>query len=568
MPSASLNPFRAAAASHVGQALGLDPASLPVTNPPDATLGDYAVGLFPAAKAKKGAPPVLAKQLAAAFTPTPLLSAATASGPYLNFTAARGPLLAHVLTGAARVPTTPGAGKTVVIDFSSPNIAKQLAYHHIRSTMIGWALCNLHRALGYRVIGINHLGDWGTTHGMLLAAAERSGTPEPLTIESLNAMYVGFRREIEQDPSLEDAGRAWFKRLEDGDPVARALWNRFREVSITEFREIYDQLQVSFDLYKGESEFEAAMPGVIKLLGDKGLTSISEGALVVNLDAEGMPPCLLRKADGATLYATRDLAAAIDRYESYHFDRCLYVVDKGQGLHFKQLFAVLAKAGFAWSSGMAHVDFGQVRIGGKKAATRGGNVVFLKDVLAEATERSLTLMKEIGADVPPEAERATAATIGIGAVLFANVKASRIKDIDFEWEEVISIKGSAAPYIQYTHARIASILRNAGSEVDPQADTSALELPEELALAKALADFPDVVQRAADECEPHGVGGYLLELCSLYSNYYSLGNADPSRKVLVADRRLRAARLALSAAAREVLAEGLRLLGIGAPDRM
>src|SRR5690606_1100465 len=289
-----------------------------------------------------------------------LLASASAAGPLVNFRADRGALYRSLFRGplaegGSLIPTEVGAGRTVCIDYSSPNISKHLAYHHIRSTVIGHALVNLNRALGYRVIGINHLGDWGTTHGQLIAAYKKWGAPEPLTVAELNELYVRFNREKKQDPALEEEGRAWFKRLEDGDPEARALWRRFRDVSWAEFESVYQELGIQFEEVKGESEFEADMPGVIEMLEQKGLTAVSEGALVVPLDELGIPPLLLRKQDGATLYGTRDLAAALYRHRTYGFDRSLYVVDRGQALHFKQLFATLKKAGFDWADRCEHV---------------------------------------------------------------------------------------------------------------------------------------------------------------------------------------------------------------------
>ncbi|HEU5058026.1 MAG TPA: arginine--tRNA ligase, partial [Kofleriaceae bacterium] len=385
--------FARAAAVAAGEALGVDPSDLPVTTPPRPEMGDYAVGTFPAARALGQPPPALAAKVAGAFRPTPLLAEARAAGPFINFRADRGALYRHVFRSslgeaASPIATAVGAGRTVCIDFSSPNISKHLAYHHIRSTVIGHALANLYRALGYRVVGINHLGDWGTTHGQLIAAYKKWGAPEPLDISALNHLYVKFNQEMEGDPALADEGRAWFARLEQGDPEARAIWQRFRDVSWTEFDAVYRELGIQFEEVKGESEFEADIPEVLKLLEAMGLTAVSEGALVVPLDDLNIPPLLLRKQDGATLYGTRDLAAAIYRMRAYDFDRSLYVVDRGQSLHFKQLFAVLARMGFDWAQRCVHVPFGLVRIGGKKTRSRAGSIVLLKEVLREATDRS------------------------------------------------------------------------------------------------------------------------------------------------------------------------------------
>jgi arginyl-tRNA synthetase len=560
-----LSPFRTAAAEAVAAALGVPIGTLAVTTPPDPTLGDYAVGCFPAAKALRAAPAALAARAAQAFRPGPLLVEAAAAGPYVNFRVRRDALYRHVLSGVEIPPIA--AGKTVCIDYSSPNIAKPLGYHHIRTTVIGQALVNIHRALGWRVIGINHLGDWGTTFGKLLAAVARWGLPEPLTVESLNDLYVRFRAEEKTDPVIEAEGRAWFQRLEAGDPDARALWQRFREVSLAEFQEVYDVLGVRFDEVRGESDYLADMPGVIADLSEKGLTSVSEGALVVDLSEHNIPPLLLRKDDGATLYATRDLAAAQYRHARYQFDRSLYVVDKGQALHFRQLFLVLEKAGYDWVKKMRHVPFGLVRVGGKKAGTRKGNVIPLKELLAEARDRVLALLAEINPDLPPEQAAAVAGEVGRGAVVFANLQSQREKDVDFEWDDVINLHGDSAPYIQYAHARTASILRKAGDDV-ATADPARLVREEEWGLAKILSDFPDETARAAETDEPHILARYLLDVCATFSRWYTLGNQDPELKVLAPDPDTRRARLALTAATRGVLRTGLAMLGLAAPEEM
>jgi arginyl-tRNA synthetase len=569
--AAPLNPFAAAAARAVADILGLAPELLVVGAPPRAELGDFAVGCFPAARLLKEPPPALAARVAAAFAPGEHLVEATPAGPFVNFRADRAALYRHLLStalgGGELVPAI-GAGKTICIDYSSPNISKHLAYHHIRSTVIGHALVNMNRALGYRVVGINHLGDWGTTHGMLLAAHERWGAPEPLTVDALNNLYVRFRDEMKRDPSLEEAGRAWFKRLEDGDPAARALWQRFKDVSLAEFQSVYDVLGIEFEEVRGESEYEGAMPEVLDLLAQRGLSAVSEGALVVPLEDEGMPPLLLRKQDGATLYATRDLAAALHRWRTHRFERSLYVVDRGQSLHFKQLFRVLEKAGQDWAARCAHVPFGLVRIGGKKTGTRAGNVVLLKEVLAEAQQRASARIAEANPEMDEAKLAETARVVGIGAVVFANLVSQRDKDVDFSWDDVLSVDGDSGVYVQYAHARCASLLRKAGAAPDPALDPAPLTHDLEWALALALVDFPDVVARAAAFDDPHLVSRYLLELAATYSRWYTAGNQDSSLRILGGDPSASRARLALAASTREVLRLGLALLGIDAPDAL
>ena len=568
--------FARAAAVAAGEALGVDPSDLPVTTPPKPEMGDYAVGTFPAARALGQPPPALAAKVAGAFRPTPLLAEARAAGPFINFRADRAALYRHVFRtalaeGASPIATAVGAGKTVCIDFSSPNISKHLAYHHIRSTVIGHALGNLYRALGYRVIGINHLGDWGTTHGQLIAAYKKWGAPEPLDISALNHLYVKFNQEMEADPALADEGRAWFARLEQGDPEARAIWQRFRDVSWSEFDAVYRELGIHFEEVKGESEFEADIPQVLALLDSMGLTAVSEGALVVPLDDLNIPPLLLRKQDGATLYGTRDVAAAMYRMRAYDFDRSLYVVDRGQGLHFKQLFAVLHRMGLDWAQRCMHIPFGLIRIGGKKTRSRAGSIVLLKEVLKEATDRSRERVREENPAMSAETLERTARAVGIGAVVFANLVSQREKDVDFEWEDVLSTKGDSGPYVQYAHARCSSVLVKGGvssvaelAESDPTPLTSDLEW----ALARALTDYADAVVKATESNEPHFVSRYLLDLCATYSRWYTAGNTDTSLRVLVDDPAARQARLALLASTRRILADGLALLGLEAPDAM
>ena len=574
--SIPLNPFAAAAARAVCDALGTgEPDQFPVTSPPRPELGDYAVGCFPAAKTQKAAPAALAARVVEAFSPGPLLASAEAAGPFVNFRAHRPALYRHLFAASLAGPSDSeaslipavGAGETICIDYSSPNISKELAYHHIHGTAIGHALYNIYTALGYRAIGINHLGDWGTTHGMLLAAYHRWGAPEPLDVRRLNELYVAFRREAEADASLGDEARAWFARLEAGDEQARALWQRFRDVSWEAFEVVYDALGIRFDEVKGESEYEADIPKVLRILEERDLLTVSEGALVVSLEEEGMPPLLLKKQDGATLYGTRDLAAAIYRHDTYQCSRSLYVVDRGQSLHFQQLFATLRKAGFAWADRLSHVAFGLVRIGGKKTGTRTGHSVMLREVLDEAVSRSRERVKAAKPDASGDELDTIARQVGIGAVMFANLVSQRQKDVDFDWDEILTWEGDSGPYIQYAHARCASMLRRAEG-LKPRADAPAERLVHdaEWALALKLAELPDVVQRTAHAQEPHHLARYLLDLCAWFSRWYTAGTQDASLRVLTEDTPTTEARLALVGATQQVLRRGLALLGIEAPS--
>lgn len=576
--AAEHTPFAAAARDAVALATGVPPEQFAVDAPPNPALGDFAVACFPAAKATGGKPAEIAAHIAATFSPSPWLASATATGPFINFKANRAGAMAWCLEHAAAGRLVPqlGAGQTICIDYSSPNISKHLAYHHIRSTVLGHALAQIGRALGYRVVGINHLGDWGTTHGMLIAAWKKWGTPgeeAAIDVTRLNELYVKFRAEMKTDPALEQQGRDWFKKLEDGDPEARALWQRFRDVSWAEFDGVYAMLGIRFDEIRGESAYEAALPGVIAELRGKGLVSESDGAQVVVLDGEKTPLLLITK-DGTTLYATRDLAAAEYRWTTYGFARSLYVVDRGQGMHFRQLFKTLALAGHAWAARCEHVPFGLVRIGGKKTSTRaagagGQEVVLLKDVFREAAEDIAAKIKTGDGGVPEAEVAAVAQTVGIGAVVFANLMTQREKDVDFTWERVLSTDGDSGPYLQYSHARCAAILRKAGEAPAPAiAAAPLLTTDAEWAVARRLLDFGGVVARAGAASEPHLICHYLLELAGEFSRWYTAGNGDASLRVLCDDPALRRARLALVAATQAALATGLGLIGLGAPAQM
>lgn len=575
-------PFHLAAAEAVAAHTGVAAAELKVETPPQKKarpgeppppdLGDLAVGCFPIARARGIDPAALAREIAAAFRPTRYLASAEASGPYVNFKLDRIEAFRWVAGAALRgelVPRTHGEGRTVCIDYSSPNISKHLAYHHIRGTTLGHALAELHRGLGFRVVGINFLGDWGTTHGMLLAAWHRWGPVEPLDISALNALYVRFNEAMKQTPALEQEGRAWFKRLEEGDPDARALWQRFRDVSWAEFQAVYEILGIEFEEVRGESAYEPDIPRVMQELTDKRLVTESEGAQVVELPGE-KTPILLRKQDGTTLYATRDVAAAEYRWEHYRFDRSLYVVGREQSLHFRQLFKLLGLAGHDWAARCRHVPYGHVRIGGKKTASRLGNVVLMRDVFDIMQKEVRGRIAEANPERPPAEVDAVARAVGIGAVVFGNLASQREKDVDFELEKVTSFEGDSGPYLQYAHARCASIARKAGEAVRSAEDVDFARLVHEAewALAKRMFDLPDVAVRAAEACEPHLLCHYLLALAGDFARWYTLGNGDRALRVIVDDPALQRARLALTGAVQAVLATGLGFLGIGAPDWM
>jgi len=485
----------------------------------------------------------------------------------------------------------PGEGKTVVVEFSSPNIAKPFGVGHLRSTVIGHALARIYEALGYRVVRINHLGDWGTQFGKEIAAYKRWGDPERIKanpIPELLALYVRFHEEAEQNPELEEEGRAWFKKLEEGDREARELWQWFVDESLKAFRQTYRLLGVEFDHYTGESFYTDQIPRVVDALREKGLLQESEGAWVVDLSEREMPPCLILKADGTSIYATRDLAAAIYRHEQFGFEKMLYVVGAEQTLHFRQVFAVLEKMGHAWASRCEHVPFGLMQIEGKKMSTRKGRVIFLEEVLQEAVERAEAIIQEKNPSLPDR--QVVARQIGVGAVIFHDLKTNRIHNVNFSWDEVLNFDGETGPYVQYTYARTQSVLRKAralregadareattagGDGVNAAGDAAIagdqagawdapwLEHSKAWEVCLHLLQFGKAVERAAAGNEPSQVARYLLDLCQLYNRFYH------DERILVEDAQEREAKLRLTEAVGQVLKRGLYLLGLEAPPQI
>jgi arginyl-tRNA synthetase len=536
--------------------------------PPSVQLGDYAFPCFPLAKALRKAPQAIAAELASAFQPTALVREARAAGPYLNFFVdrvaySRASLSAVVEQGGAYGSSEEGQGKTVVIDYSSPNIAKPFGVGHLRTTVIGHALYRIYSHLGHPVVRVNHLGDWGTQFGKLIVAFKRWGDEAALAanaIQTLYELYVRFHAEVERQPELEDEARYWFKRLEDGDPEARALWQRFRDLSWQEFSRIYERLDIGFDAIAGESFYEPYLEHTVERIRQAGLVTVSDQALIVDLRPYNMPPCLLRKKDEATLYATRDLAAALYRHDTYRFWKMLYVVGADQRLHFQQVFKVLELMGFPWARDCVHVDFGLIKFNDEKMGTRRGNIIFLEDVLDRAVELAEHIVHEKNPTLPNK--RQVAEMVGIGAVVFAFLSTRRVKDVNFEWETVLTFEGETGPYVQYTHARACSVLRKAGAAVRADVDCTPLAEDEAFALTRLLADYPAVLRRAAEHYEPFFVTDYLLTLCEAFNKYYH------NYRILTDDMQVRQARLLLVQGVQTVIQGGLQLLGIKAPEEM
>ena len=552
-------------------AAGLPEVEIRIEQPRDPSLGDLAFPCFQLAKARKKPPPAIASELAAALATSLPGVVATAAGPYVNFKIDRGELARVVLgeiakQGPAYGHSKIGAGKTVVVDLSSPNIAKPMSVGHLRSTVIGAAIQRLHDALGYKTVGINHIGDWGAQFGKLVAAVERWGDTVDLEsdpIQALLSLYVRFHGEEEKDPALAESGRKAFQELESGvEGKVRATWRRLTDLSLREFDKIYKRLGVRFDEIRGEAYYEPYLGPTIERIVASGITEESEGALIVDLASidKSMPPCLLRKTDGTTLYATRDLAAAFHRWELYGFERCLYVVGADQRLHFRQLKGVLRRMGLDWESRVQHVDFGMMRLPEGKMSTRKGRVVFLEDVLDKAVVEARRIIAEKNPDLA--GAEAIAEQVGVGAVVFNDLKRERIRDVEFVWEEVLSFEGETGPYVQYTHARFASILRKAVESGEGGAEPDWKLLEDAGPLLVALGRFPDVVRTAAERCEPSEVTAWLLATCREANNWYA------GHRVLGQEPALTAARLGLVRGARGAIANGLRLLGVGTPEEM
>ena len=536
-----------------------------VDYPKTPEMGDYTLACFVLAKKLRKAPPMIASDLLAKIKEDAkaLFSSVEAVGGYLNFRlsdeAKTASLFAFANAGDEFGKSTLGEGKTIVLDFSSPNIAKPFHIGHLGTTAIGNSLRRLHEFCGFKTVSINHLGDWGTQFGRLIVAFRRWGSREAIEeggVDALGEIYRRFYAEAETDPALNDEARAAFAAMEAGDPEALELWQWFKEISLAEFQKTYKLLNIDFDSWNGEAFYNDKMDAVIEELTEKNLLTESDGAQVVDLTEEDMPPCLILKSDGSTLYATRDIAAGLYRKKTYDFEKAIYVTDAGQSLHFKQWFTVIGKMGYDWSKNLVHVPYGKLSINGTKLASRTGNVVLLRDLFADAIERvrAITLERNPACENPDEVARA----VGVGALVFNQLSTGRIKDISFSVEEALNFDGNTGPYVQYTHARICSVLRKA-EDVQSTAAAQAFE-PKEQELYAMLVRFPETVQKALDDYEPSTISRYALDLCQCFNRFYQ---ACP---VLKAEGNTRAIRLAFCRTTETVLKNCLWLLGMEAPE--
>jgi arginyl-tRNA synthetase len=536
--------------------------------PPDLKMGDYAFPCYSLSKTVKKSPNIIASELSKTLPVVKPIIEIKAIGPYVNFFVDKSVFSGMVLKkvweeqncyGSGNI----GNGRTAVIDYSSPNIAKHLAVHHLRSALIGSAIYNIYKALGYRCVGINHLGDWGTQFGQLIVVYKKWGnenTHKSYTVTDLNNLYVKFHQEAEKNTALEDEAREWFKKLEAGDSEAKELWQHFKDISLKEFQKIYDMLGIHFDAFVGESFYNTMVEDTVTRIKEKGLTRISEQALIVDLEPYSMPPCLLRKKDDATLYATRDIAAAEYRKRTYNFAKMIYVVGSEQKLHFKQVFKVLELMGYDWANHCVHVDFGLMKFKDGKMSTRKGKVVLLEDLLIEAVERIRKIIEEKNPSL--ENKEAIAKDVGIGAVIFADLSAKRNKDVVFDWDEALNFEGETGPYVQYTHARLCSILRKYGKPVTTDIRFELLNEDETVMLIKNLWRFPSIILKAAALYEPSSISNYLIDVCGNLNRFYN------AHRVLSDDEELTRARILLVDATRQVIKNGLHVLGMQAPERM
>ncbi len=538
-----------------------------IVRPKDPSMGDWCLPCFKFAGKFRKSPAELAKDVVSRIGAYNFLEKAEAVGPYVNFTLDKKTVAREVLDralgeGGNYGGSEEGTGKTVCIDYSSVNIAKPFHMGHMLNTSIGAALYRIYGALGYNVVGINHLGDWGTQFGKLIVAYKKWGDREDIEskgVRGLLDIYVRFHSEAEKDPSLDDEARAWFKKIEDGDSEARALFLWFKEITLKEVGKVYDRLGVKFDSYAGESFYNDKMKPVLEELERDGLLEESDGAKIVRFENDKYPPCLLVRSDGATLYATRDLAAAIYRKNTYDFYKCLYVVAYQQNLHFMQLFEVLRMMKKPWADDMVHVAHGMVSLEDGALSTRSGHVVFLEDVLDTAVAKALEIIDRKSPDLANKRE--TAEAVGVGAVIFGMLYNGRIKDVTFSYDKVLNFDGETGPYVQYTYARCKSLIDKCPREGESE-DLSGIADAEGHALVSLIGDYPDAVKLAAEKYEPSIVARHVMDVAQAFNKFYlghNIAGAEPAVKN---------ARLSLVAATMTVIENGLRLLGIRTPEKM
>ncbi|MBR5295302.1 MAG: arginine--tRNA ligase [Clostridia bacterium] len=534
--------------------------------PPNPEMGDLALACFKLSKVLRKSPIAIAEELASLLKEEaiPAVSKIENAGGYLNFFLSdsyRVSTLSDMLEkGTDYGKNEIGKGKTMVIDYSSPNIAKRFHIGHLGTTIIGNSIKLIHQFSGFKTVGINYLGDWGTQYGKLVVSFKKWGNEDKIReigIEELNRLYVLFGTESEKDPSLNDEARKEFAALEAGDEENLRLWRLFKEISLKEYMKTYELLGVSFDSFNGESFYSDKMPAVVEELKEKNLLKLDDGASLVDLEKFNMPPCLILKRDGSSLYPTRDIAAALWRKKEYSFDKCVYVTSAGQSLHFAQWFKVVGLMGYDWEDQLVHVPYGTFSINGEKIASRTGNVVLLDDLFAEAIEKAGAIIEEKNPGLANKEE--IARDVGVGAVILSSLSANRIKDVNFNWSEALNFDGNTGPYAQYTYARACSILSKAQEFSCPESANLCFEEKE---LISTLALFPEKIVRALNEYEPSIITRFALELCQSFNRFY---NACPIHNSIGDEKMLR---LSLCQAVKNVLGTALHLIGLRTPEKI
>lgn len=536
--------------------------------PPQEDMGDFAFPCFQLTKIFRKAPNIIAQEVAEKIKKTDFVSKTAAMGPYVNFFIDRTMFVSEMLKqvsvdnyGSSEI----GCGKTICIDYSSPNVAKNFHVGHLRTTLIGNSIYRIYKKLGYRVERINHLGDWGTQFGKLIVAYKKWGSKEAVEqngISELMKIYVKFHEEAEKDDTLNDEARAWFVKMEQGDEEALSIWEWFKDISLIEYKRIYELLDVDFDSYAGESFYRDKTSAVVDELKKKGMLKESEGAFIVDLEKYDMTPCLIMKKDGSSIYATRDLAAIFYRKKTYDFEKCIYVTGMEQKLHFAQVFKVVELMGYEWAkTDLIHVPYGLVSLEGGKLSTRSGNIIYAEDILRESVSKIKEVINDKNPDLQDKEE--VAKMVGIGAIIFNDLYNQRIKDVTFSWDKIHSFDGETGPYVQYTYARAASVLRKTGiTDVPEEIDSSLLTDEASVSLLKELIRFPEVVETAAERLEPSVVARFVMSVAQAFNHFYHENQCN------VEDEKLKRARVKLVIIAKKAIKDGLDLLGMKCPEQM
>lgn len=537
---------------------------------PNSDMGDFAFPCFKLAKTMKKAPNIIASELAEKIEKKEFIDNIQVVNAYINFYVSKSIYVEKVLTNVLNEKdnfgnSNMGKDKTVIIDYSSPNIAKPFHIGHLRSTVIGNSLYKIYKKLGYNVVGINHLGDWGTQFGKLIVAYKKWGNKELVEkddIKELSKIYVKFHEESEKDKSLEDEARLWLVKMQEGDKEALDLWKWFCDISMKEFERVYKMLNISFDSYAGESFYNDKMQPVVDELFEKNILVESEGAKIVDLEPYNMPPCLILRSDGGTLYPTRDIAAAFYRKKEYNFEKCLYITALDQNLHFAQWFKVIELMGYDWAKDLVHIPFGLVSLNDGKLSTRKGHVVLMEDILNHAIEKTKNIIEEKNPNL--ENKEKIAKDVGIGAVIFNDLFNSRVKNVVFDLERMLNFQGETGPYVQYTHARACSILEKENFNEDLLKNIDYKLICDEYSfeLVKTLSQYPDKIVDASNKYEPFIITRHLVNVCQAFNKFYDENNIKNS------ETDLKNARLALVYATKTIIANGLYLLGINAPEKM